>query len=72
MSRTQDLSNALLKSSFVQLRWTGGLVVIALSLGLITLFLVHQLSIWISLNPSSLSCRKDLGERVRDCMEHCR
>jgi len=29
----------------------GGLVVLALALGLITLFLVHQLSIWISLDP---------------------
>tara|TARA_B110001450_G_scaffold225241_1_gene223315 strand:+ start:1178 stop:2131 length:954 start_codon:yes stop_codon:yes gene_type:complete len=29
----------------------GGLVVLALALGLTTLFLVHQLSIWISLDP---------------------
>ena len=28
-----------------------GLVVLALSIALVTLFIVHQLSIWISLDP---------------------
>ena len=53
MSRIEKLCGELasVPGKALSLVSFGGLVVLALALGLITLFLVHQLSIWISLDP---------------------
>lgn len=53
MSRIQSFCSevASVPGKALSLVSFGGLVVLALALGLITLFLVHQLSIWISLDP---------------------